>query len=288
MNAAIAPPMPTTPDLSHRAALRLAQLRAAFGLNLRIALRGKRVWVLALVALLPAVPPILFLIVSYLFPGNRTFGSGGPMAYFQSAIATIYLHVVLYVLAMAYGLAVISDEVEDKTLVHLLLCPIPRWVVVIGKFLAAWLITALLMVGSLTLTYALTWFCENAPGAWKPLFAYANMRILLLDSVVLVFALAAYLALFSCVGAWLLHGERWGVVFCFGWESLITYLPAKLKWMTLMYHVQTLFPHKVSVAKLFALWGEPLSKATCIAILLIASGVFLALTVLNLKQREIR
>jgi len=287
LNAVATQPMPPTPALSRKASLRLSQLRATWSLNLRIARSGKRLWILALVTALPVLPPLIFLIVSFLFPRDRTFGVGA-MAFFKGTVGTVYLHVVLYILALVYGLAVVSDEVEGKTLIHFMLRPIPRWVIVVGKFLAAWLITALLIVSSLALTYTLAWVVEKEPGAWKHLFEYANLKILLLDSLVLVFALAAYLALFSCVGAWLRHGERWGVVFCFGWESLIAYLPAKLKWLTVMYHVQTLLPHSVSVAKFFSLRGEPLSKPTCVAILLGVTVVSLALTVWNLRRREIQ
>lgn len=287
MSATAAQSVPSAPDARRNVSLRLGQLRTVIALSLRIARQGKRLWILALVALLPAVPPLIFLLTSVLFPKERTFGVGA-MEFFKGTIGTVYLHVVLYVLALVYGLAVISDEVEGKTLVHLLLRPIPRWVVVVGKFLTAWLITALLLVGSLTLTYALSWGVEKDPGAWKHAFAYSNLRILLLDSSVLLFALAAYLAFFTCVGAWFRHGERFGVVFCFGWESLITYLPAKLKWLTLKYHVQTLFPHSVATARFFSLRGKPLSETTCIAILLATIVVFLALAVRSLRRREIR
>jgi hypothetical protein len=42
------------------------------------------------------------------------------------------------------------------------------------------------------------------------------------------------------------------------------------------------------VAKFFSLRGDPLSKTACFAILLAATAIFLALTVWNLKRREIR
>lgn len=288
MNAATVQPIAVAPDLPRRTvALRLAQLRAVFGLSSRIALRGKRLWILALLGILPTLLPILHIVASRL--SSRVPPFPPAMEFFKTVVvSTVYLRVILYILALAYGLAIISDEVESKTLVHLLLRPLPRWVIVLGRFLSTWLIAGLLLAGSLALNYVLIWAAQREAGAWKNLFSYANLRILLLDALVFFLALAAYLALFSCIGAWLRHGERWGVVFCFGWEWLIPYLPSKLKWFTVMYQVQTLFPHDVSVAKFFSLWGERFSKTACIAILLIAAAAFLALTVINLKRREIR
>ena len=286
MSATVAQPTPTSPGISRVVALRWTQLRAVLGLGLRIALRGKRIWILGFVTFLPAAIPVLHMILTRLARHVPDFPPA--MDFFKNLVSVLYLHVLLYVLALTHGLAVISDEVEDKTLIHLMLRPLPRWVIVVGRFLSAWLAAGALLVGSLLLLYALAWSAQPGGDLWRRALDHFNLKILVLDCLILVFALGAYLALFSCVGAWLPHGERWGVIFCFGWENLITYLPARLKWMTLMYHVQTLFPHNVRVAKLFAIWGEPLPKPTCAAILLISTVVFLALTVWNLKRREIR
>lgn len=283
---AAAQPLPSAPAAPRRVALRLAQVRAVFGLSLRITLRGKRIWILGFIALVPALLPVLHMVLVRLFTHVGRFPPA--MDFFKNVVSVLYLHVLLYVLALACGLAIVSDEVEDKTLVHLLLRPLPRWAIVVGRWLSTWLVTSVVLVGSLIALYALSWAAQQEFDVGRRALDHFNLTILALDCLVFVFALGAYLALFSCVGAWLPHGERWGVVFCFGWESLITYLPARLKWFTLMYHAQTLFPHKVSVNKLFSVWGEPLPKLTCALILVIVTVVSLALTVWNLKRREIR
>ncbi|MCX8037827.1 MAG: ABC transporter permease [Candidatus Sumerlaeia bacterium] len=266
--------------------LRLMQLWAVFSLYWRTGLRAKRLWVAAVVALVPPALPVLATVIS------RVTGQYGglpqPMNFFRNLVALLYLHVILYVLAMLYGLALVSDEVEGKTLVHIKLRPVPRSLVVVGKYLASWLIAAGLLVGSLTLTYGTVWLLHRHGGVWQEIARWDNLRWLVWDSLIFLLALSAYMSLFACVGAWMPHGERWAVVFCFGWESLITYLPARLKWVTLMYHVQTLFPHNVAVVKFFSLAGEPLSKTTCVLILVAVTAVFLALTVWNLRRREIR
>ncbi len=275
-----------TPALPQGFRLRLRQLQAVFSLYWRTGLRARRLWVAVIVALIPPALPVLAAVVS-----RMTGHSGGlpqPMNFFRNLVALLYLHVILYVLAMLYGLALISDEVEGKTLVHLKLRPIPRSLVVIGKYLASWLIAAGLLVGSLTLTYGTVWLLYRHGNVWQEMGQWDNMRWLVWDSLIFLLALSAYMSLFACIGAWMPHGERWAVVFCFGWESLITYLPARLKWITLMYHVQTLFPHNVAVVKFFSLAGEPLSKTVCVLILLAVVAVFLALTIWNLRRREIR
>ena len=286
MNAAVPSGISAAPHGAGVVGRRLVQLRAVIALSLRIALRAKRIWIIGLVLFLPVLLPLGFLIVSAFV--SKMPPPPNPMTIFRQIVSLVYLRVGIYVLALTYGISLISDEVEGKTLVHLLLRPIPRWIVVVGKFLSAWLLTGVLLVASVVLTYALYWITQRSAVERLKMFDLENLRILGLDLLVMLFALSAYLALFGWLGARLPHGERWGVVFCFGWEWLITYLPARLKWMTLMYHVQTLFPHDVSVARFFSLRGEPLSKTTCVAILLVVIGISLALMTLNLKRREIR
>jgi len=286
VSAVISSPIASDAELPRGVGLRWVQLRAVFGFSLRVALQSKRLWILGLVTFLPVLVPLGYAIVSIFIPHVPPFPS--VMGVFRNLFGLVYLRVVLYVLAMAYGLSLLSDEIEGKTLIHLVLRPIPRWTVVGGKFLSSWLVAGVLIVLSVIVTYALLWAIQKDPGVRLEAFRLENLKTLGIDLVAVVGALAAYLALFSCVGAWLPHGERWGVVFCFGWESLITYLPARLKWITLMYHVQTLIPNNVVVVKRFILSGEPLPKYMCVMILFAATVVFLALTVWNLKRREIR
>jgi len=286
MSAAIPSAIPAAPDGAGLVRRRLGQLRAVVGLNLRIALRAKRIWIIGLLLFLPVLLPLAYLIISAVVAKMPPVQD--PMTIFRKMVSLVYLRVAIYVLALTYGISMISDEVEGKTLVHLLLRPLPRWIVVAGKFISTWLVAGALLAASVVLTYALYWLTQPSGIERLKMFDPGNLRILGLDALVMLFALSAYLALFGCLGARLPHGERWGVVFCFGWEWLITYLPARLKWMTLMYHVQTLFPHDVSVSQFFALRGEPLSKTTCVAILLVVIGISLALMTLNLKRREIR
>lgn len=150
-----------------------------------------------------------------------------------------------------------------------------------------WVVAATLLAASLVATYLLVWVAQKNPESLR--MAAQHSGTVVNYAILLVLALAAYMALFGCLGAWLPHGERWGVVFCFGWEWLITYLPARIKWMTLMYHVQTLLPpERTHETGFFTIRGEPLSKPTCVAILLIVTIVSVALTVWNVKRREIR
>jgi hypothetical protein len=287
VSAIAARPIPDAPLMRANPYLRLRQLLAVFRFSLRLHWREKRLIIVFLILLLPAVLPILYTIMT-LFAKHEVPPFPPGIEVFKNLMSVAYLRVLLYIVALVYGLALVSDEVEGKTLIHYLLRPAPRWVMVVGKYAAAWIITSILLVLAVGITYGLLFAVQPLPVfRWYALNA-ENLALLGKDLAVLVFALGAYLALFSAAGAWLPRAERWGIVFTFGWESLITYLPARVKWFTLMFHVQTLFPHDVTILSVFTLRGEPLTKPTSAIILASVIVGGLALTVLNLKRREIR
>lgn len=270
--------------------LRLGQLMAVFSVSLRLNVRSKRLWTLLLVAALPVIPPLIVLILNTVFGHSIPMGRGA-MLTFKNFVGIAYFHFLLYIIALVSGLAVVSDEVEGKTLVHLMLRPLPKWVLVVGRYLAGWVVAAAILVASLVLNYALIWAVRLDADTRHLAFNAANLKVLGFNAMCLAFALAAYMSLFSAFGAWLPHGERFGIVFCFGWEWLITYLPARLKWFTVMYHVQTICPHEMAggrLARLLTLQGEPLSKTTCTIVLICIIVAGLALTIRNLKTREWR
>ena len=57
--------------------------------------------------------------------------------------------VVLPLTALLLGTSVLGDEIEDGTAIYLLTKPLPRWQILAGRSsLAAWILTALLVVAS--------------------------------------------------------------------------------------------------------------------------------------------
>src|SRR5688500_10434482 len=67
----------------------------------------------------------------------------------------LYLRFIVPVLALYYGTALVADEVEDKTITCLFTRPIPRGAVLLGKFLACFVCTRLVVTPSLLVGYVL-------------------------------------------------------------------------------------------------------------------------------------
>jgi hypothetical protein len=68
---------------------------------------------------------------------------------------------VLPILAVVFGTGVISQEMEQKTIVYLLTRPVPRWRILLAKFAAAWIVTSVTAILATLALAAVT----HQPGA---------------------------------------------------------------------------------------------------------------------------
>ena len=120
---------------------------------------------------------------------STAHGSDGP-ALFGLMIWLLYLRFIVPVLGVFYGTSLIADEVDDKTITYLFTRPIPRGAVLVGKYLAYLVCTALLVLPSVVLVYFLVVPIGGGSigGAFPALLADLGM---------LAAGLAAYGALFA-------------------------------------------------------------------------------------------
>src|SRR6185436_2130101 len=62
-----------------------------------------------------------------------------------------YVHVLLLVVTLFYGTALVSDELEDKTITYLFIRPVSKSTIYLGKYLAYLVAAGLLLLPSATL-----------------------------------------------------------------------------------------------------------------------------------------
>ena len=160
----------------------------------------------------------------------------GGAALFGLMIWLLYIRFIVPVLGMFYGTSLIADEVDDKTITYLFVRPIPRGAVLVGKYLAYFVCTTLLVLPSVVLVYFLIVpLGGGSVGAEFPALAT--------DLGMLAMGIAAYGALFAWVGARLKRPLVIGLVFIFGWEPGVLLFPGYLKRATIAYYLQGLVPH---------------------------------------------
>ena len=160
---------------------------------------------------------------------------GGPVL-FGLMIWWLYIRFIVPVLGMFYGTSLIADEVDDKTVTYLFVRPIPRGSVILGKYLAYVVCTALLILPSVVVVY----FLVVPIGGGS---VGAEFPSLVTDLALLALGIAAYGALFAWVGARVKRPLVIGLVFIFGWEPGVLLFPGYLKRATVAYYLQGLVPH---------------------------------------------
>jgi ABC-2 type transport system permease protein len=204
-------------------------------------------------------------------------------ALFGTMIWLLYIRFIVPVLGVFYGTALIADEVDDKTITYLFTRPIPRRAVLLGKYLAYLVCTALLVLPSVILVYfaIVPIGGSTIAGGFLPLLG---------DLAALASGLTAYGALFALVGARLKRPLTMGLVFAFGWEPAVLVFPGYLKRGTIAYYVQALVTHEMpqdsGVGILMQAFHEVPPVASSLTMLALIVTVALWLAGRAVEQRE--
>jgi ABC-type transport system involved in multi-copper enzyme maturation permease subunit len=238
-------------------------------------------------ALLVGLPVVLSLLVRGLqalgAPAMRIEGQAvsGPTI-FGFMVWFLYLRFIVPVLALYYGTALVADEVEDKTITYLFTRPIRRGAVLLGKFLAYFVCTVMVVLPSLMIVYFLMGLSGSSLRATFP--------SLLKDLGLIIMGLFAYGGLFAWVGARFKRPLVIGLVFVFGWEQMAMVIPGYLRQATVSYYLQSLVPHAISGEGVMALLQSMVAdKASLPVSLLMLAGigaafVFLAMRVIARRE----
>ena len=192
-------------------------------------LRGRRGLVLALVCLLP---------LSWVVAAAFASGSGvkGALGFVELLTGLYFARVNLFV-ALYLGCAALGEEIDAKTLPYLLVRPVPRPALLLGRWLAGAFNAGLLLSAAFAAAYLAT-------------VGQMGMKALRVDLPVLGYALAALwlsVAAYTAVFVLLSIVARWplliGLALLFLWEEFAAKMPGTMARFTLLHHVYTLLAH---------------------------------------------
>lgn len=251
-------------------------LAALFVLTLRQDLRGRRLLVLALLFLLPAV-----LAGAVKFVPN----SSPPDVLEFAFVLNLIPHALAPLTALLYAAGAIQDEVEEQTLTYLLLRPLPRWALYLTRLAAAWLTTTVLT--ALFTTLALTVVYWNTPELWGDVLP----RRAAIVAALLALAQAGYCSLFGLFGLLTRRALVAGLAYIVAIEGMLSNFDAVIRRLTVTYYFRVL-----SLRWLAPLpseeWSLDLSTAPstdeCLLTLLAVSVLFVLCGAILMRQREFR
>lgn len=150
-------------------------------------------------------------------------------------VSAILVFRVLGLASAIYTTAIISQEVEQKTVVYLLTRPVERWKLLMTRYLASAIVVALIGVGS---TIALSIAVYHGFG--NPLFVK--------DVEAMIIGAFAYGALFLFVSLLFNRSMLICLLFVFGWETSVPNMPGELYRLSIFSYLQSIAEHPQSQA----------------------------------------
>ena len=242
-------------------------------------LKSRKTILVLITGLVPVALAILSAVLRPLW-GKADISSTSLFTHFAFIL---YLHFLVPVTAMFLGMGAIADEVEDRTLPYLLARPVPRYLLLSGKYLAGILVGGVIVISSLLVSCII--------------ITKGSTDILILSRIsgTLLLELLVYSALFMLLGGLLRHPMVAGLMYVFGWEKLIAHVPGNVRLLTVMHYLQTLYPdlstHEVfdmTSSKLLALpsFSSRTPHAAAIGVLGALLLVLLGISLNLLRLRE--
>lgn len=217
-------------------------------------LRSKRTLVCAGLASLPvALAFVVSLVAAGEEPGRFIQYAGNRISW------NLIIQGLVPILSLIGGAAVVSEEIEDRTITYLLTSPIPRPAILLGRWAASFVWLGLLVAASLAGVLALLGAASNAPPAGFALLtqiqeqgvdaAQRTVQVLHGDQVTGLYwtlvaigtlACGAYSAGFAALGARVKHPMIIGLAYIFAIEVFLTNLPGKTQSATIQFYLRSM------------------------------------------------
>ena len=236
--------------------------------------KAKRTRVFILLSLIPVVLMLVMRILEA--SGSRAPGSSSD--FFARVMLSLYFQLLIPVLALFFGSTIVNEELDNKTLVYLTTVPVRRRTVLLGKYLAAFLLAVLLIgCGFLLCFLAASLTRLGDPSAWEELGIFLGTSLL---------ALFCYSALFTALGAFMKKSILIGLFFVLGWESVVQYFPGVTQKFTIIHWIKSLLPVPPGEGGFLIFQLQPSPPLESVLVLLVAGLLFLALAVFIFERKE--
>lgn len=178
-----------------------------------------------------------------------------------------------------YGLAVVSEELENGTIAYLFVRPLSRSAILLGRFAAA----VAIVVGMLTLMNFLVAVIAMPPN-WFSLFLRAEIPMLL--------GTAAYIAVFSLMASVFRNPIAPGLIFVVGWEMIVSALNFSMRSTTIKYHLLVMLNDLVpaemhergDLANLFDNYQQELGQSIVITIVVAVAAMAVSMVMFRMLQ----
>jgi len=190
-----------------------------------------------------------------------------------------YLQFAAPFVALVVGTQLIAAETEERTLSYLVTRPVPRWLVVLMKYVAA----ATFCAVGLTVSMALSYFALAPHFGMAALTEHLNPVVPLIGAAVV--GMLIYLSIFLFLGMVARRPVVYAFIFAAVWEFFVGLLPGVIRYLTLVHYVRSLASHLIAAApetSQFMLHGAMTDPAPLEAVVVVLATVWIALLAFSL------
>lgn len=252
--------------------------------SFREMVRRKRLFGLAAINLIP----VLVVLAVRIWAGDL-----GISPHLQLAGLThdIFIEFLIPIAAMAMAIPAIGEQVDDGTIVFTWTRPVKRWAIYLGRLLAAQVVATVVMSGALVLCFAIM-----VSGGLE-IIDFDFLRVYLTTFLIIALGTFTYSALFAAMGTFFRKPVLPAILFTFGWESMVTNIPARVQEISLRFHLQNLIerppsapadlPGVLEALLSTAFTRDPVPKLQSVAVLLVVTVLATLLGAWLLKHKEI-
>ncbi len=236
-------------------------------------LKGGRLWLLVILLGLPLVVQLLILIFGE--------GRGSSFASFIETVDAAYFQFGLPLALIFLGTAALGDEWEGGTAFYLLGLPLPRWSIVVGRWLVSAARALMLVVPALAALFVLALAPhDGALAHYFPVFLWVLLGAVLMS--------LGYGAIFLCLGL-ALRRPVLAAFIVYMVERFVSVLPRGLAKLALSYHVRNLLylgtgEFELQLAAATNIESTPAWQSVLSICIYMAASLFLATWLLRRKE----
>lgn len=194
-------------------------LSAVLLFHLKQGFKSRKTIILAVVMLLPIAGGVLYL------TGDGTDGIG----FYKDMVEHIMLTFLVPLVCLFQGGPAVVEEIEGRTITYLFLRPVSKPAIFLGKFVAAAVISSVLVIIPLVILFFVCYAAGEAPDN--------AFQVLGQTSVSLLVGCFSYNAVFATLGAVFGWSLLAGIIFWAGGDFLMSSVPI-LEFGTQNYHLR--------------------------------------------------
>jgi ABC-2 type transport system permease protein len=250
-------------------------LGTLFTISFKQYVLSKRTRFVIVIACLPVLISLFWLYVRYAVAPEVNGYS-----IFAKIMGNFILGYFTIIVTFLYGNMAIAGEVEEGTLFYILTRPVPKYLLISGKYLSLVCSALVILLPPLVLFYFILVIPDGVSVALR------NLGILAQDVELLTLAAFAYGAVFLFLGTAFKKSLIIAILYAVVWEAFISFVPLPFRKLTVAHYLYSLSPHISEKNVLVELAGMTTPHGQAIFSLLVISALFLGLSIVAFRRRE--